>query len=57
MDLTVNGQRIGTLKANSNDWNKPVTVTVFVNLKKGRNSIRLSNDTDWMPDIDKIAIW
>ena len=56
MDLTVNGQRITTLKAKSNDWNHPSTITVDVNLKKGRNSICLSNDSAWMPDIDKMVI-
>ena len=56
MDLTVNGQRITTLKAKSNDWNHPATITVDVNLKKGRNSICLSNDSAWMPDIDKMVI-
>jgi hypothetical protein len=56
MDLTVNGQRIATLKANSGEWEKPGTITMDVELKKGRNSIRLSNDRDWMPDIDKIEL-
>ena len=53
MDLTVNGQRITTLKAAAGDWNQPATIAVDVNLKKGRNSIRLSNDSAWMPDMDK----
>jgi hypothetical protein len=56
MDLTVNGQRITTLKAAAGDWNQPATIAVDVNLKKGRNSIRLSNDSAWMPDIDKMVL-
>jgi hypothetical protein len=56
MDLTVNGQRITTLKANSKDWDQPATIAFDVNLKKGRNSISLSNGSNWMPDIDKIVI-
>ena len=56
MNLTVNGQRITTLKANSGAWDKPATVTVDVQLKKGRNSICLSNDNEWMPDIDKMEL-
>ena len=56
MDLTVNGQRITTLKVKPGDWNHPATITVDVNLKKGRNSICLSNDSAWMPDIDKMVI-
>ena len=56
MDLTVNGQRITTLKANSGEWDRPATITFDVNLKKGRNSICLSNDAAWMPDIDKMEL-
>ena len=56
MDLTVNGQRITTLKTAAGDWNQPATIAVDVNLKKGRNSIRLSNDSAWMPDIDKMVL-
>ena len=56
MDLTVNGQRLTTLKASSNDWNQPATVSFDVPLRKGRNSICLSNDNAWMPDIDKLVI-
>jgi hypothetical protein len=56
MDLMVNGRHVTTLKTNSRDWNKPVTITVDVKLKRGRNSIRLGNASNWMPDIDKIVI-
>jgi hypothetical protein len=56
MDLTVNGQRITTLKAYSGDWNRPATVAIDVYLKKGRNSICLSNGNEWMPDIDKMVL-
>ena len=56
MDLSVNGQRITTLKANSGGWDRPATISFDVKLKKGRNSICLSNDNDWMPDIDKMEL-
>jgi hypothetical protein len=56
MDLTVNGQHVTTLKANSGGWDQPATISIDVNLKKGRNSICLSNDREWMPDIDKMVI-
>jgi len=56
MDLTVNGQRITTLKADAHDWNQPVSIAIDVNLKKGRNSISLSNNSEWMPDIDKMVL-
>ena len=56
MDLTVNGKRVTTLKASAQGWDQPTTVSVEVNLKKGYNSIRLSNDNEWMPDIDKMVL-
>ena len=56
MDLTVNGQRITTLKTHSRNWSLPARISLDVYLQKGRNSIRLSNGSDWMPDIDKMTI-
>ena len=56
MDLTVNGQHVGTLTVGSNDWKQPLTAKIDVNLKKGRNVIRLYNNSAWMPDIDRMEI-
>ena len=56
MDLTVNGRPITTLMTHSRSWTVPARVSLDVYLKKGRNSICLSNGTDWMPDIDKMTI-
>jgi len=56
MDLTVNGQPITTLETHSRDWATPARISLDIYLKKGRNSISLSNATNWMPDIDKITI-
>ena len=56
MDVIVNGQKAATLSVNGTDWNTPATVSCIVRLKKGRNSICLSNDSAWMPDIDKMVI-
>ena len=56
MDLTVNGQPITTLETHSRDWATPARISLDIYLQKGRNSISLSNATNWMPDIDKITI-
>lgn len=56
MDLTVNGKTVATLQTHSRDWNRPATIAFDVELKKGCNTIELSNDEGWMPDIDKMTI-
>ena len=56
MNLIVNGQTVTTLNVTAGDWNTPATISCDVTLKKGRNSIRLANPTDWMPNIDKMVI-
>ena len=56
MEVEVNGQHVGTLTVGSNDWKQPLTAKIDVNLKKGRNTIRLYNASAWMPDIDRMEI-
>ena len=56
MDLEVNGQHITRLSTHSRDWAQPATISLDINLQKGRNSIRLSNASAWMPDIDKMTL-
>jgi len=56
MDLIVNGKKLMTLNTHSRDWDRPGTISFNVYLQKGRNSICLSNDYAWMPDIDKMVI-
>ena len=56
MDLLVNGKKIITLQTHSRDWDRPATISFNVPLRKGRNSICLSNAYAWMPDIDKMTI-
>ena len=56
MDLIVNGEKVTTLHTQSRNWDVPATVSVNVPLRKGRNSICLSNDISWMPDIDKMEV-
>lgn len=58
MTVTVNnGLNKSLINLSSGDYtNKWSTVDVKVNLKKGYNTVRLSNDTDWMPNIDCLAV-
>ena len=56
MDLEVNGQRLTRLETHSRDWSQPAVIGLDVYLRKGRNTIRLSNAENWMPDIDKITL-
>lgn len=50
--IIVNGEETAKLIVNSGSWTNPGSATVKINLNKGINEIMLSNDHDWMPDID-----
>ena len=54
--IDVNGQRIKTLTMNSGGWSTVAKKTMNIELQKGRNTIRLSNPNNWMPDIDYIDL-
>lgn len=54
--IAVNGKKPQTLTVNSGSWDKVGQVSIPIKLKKGNNVIRLSNPTDWMPDIDYIEL-
>ncbi len=54
--IDVNGERVQTISANSGGWQTVKTREVKVTLQKGRNTIRLSNASGWMPDIDYIDL-
>ena len=54
--IDVNGQRVQTVSVNSGGWQTVGKRNVSVTLQKGRNTIRLSNPTGWMPDIDYIDL-
>ncbi|MBR1933758.1 MAG: alpha-galactosidase [Prevotella sp.] len=56
ISIDVNGQRVQTVSVNSGGWSTVAKKTLKVNLQKGRNTIRLSNATNWMPDIDYIDL-
>ena len=54
--VNVNGQRVTTISANSGGWSTVGTKKVNIQLQAGRNTIRLSNASNWMPDIDYIKL-
>ena len=54
--VDVNGRRVKTVYVNSGGWDVVAKKDVTVQLQKGRNTIRLSNPTGWMPDIDYIDL-
>ena len=54
--IDVNGKKVSTVSANSGGWGKVGKKTVNIQLEKGRNTIRLSNTSNWMPDIDYMQL-
>lgn len=54
--ISVNGQKVQTVSCNSGGWDKVATRNITIQLEKGRNVIRLSNPSNWMPDIDYILL-
>jgi len=54
--VSVNGTKVKTLSCNSGGWQKVGTKTLAIQLQPGQNTIRLSNATNWMPDIDYINV-
>ena len=56
MTVTVNGKKPKKLTVNGKDWGKVEFITIPVKLKKGQNTISLSNPDGWMPDIDYMEV-
>jgi hypothetical protein len=54
--VSVNGTKVQTLSLNSGGWQTVGRKTLQIKLEKGCNEIRLSNATNWMPDIDYIEL-
>lgn len=54
--VTVNGQKVKTVSCNSGGWDRVGKKQVDIQLNKGVNTIRLSNSSNWMPDIDYIDL-
>ena len=54
--VSVNGEEVETVVANGGSWSAVAQKKVVVQLSQGDNTIRLSNATGWMPDIDYIDL-
>ena len=54
--VSVNGKKVRNLSCNSGGWNTVGKKTLTIQLNKGQNVIRLSNATNWLPDIDYIDL-
>ena len=54
--VTVNGEKVKTVSCNSGGWGTVGKKKVSIHLQKGRNTVRLSNPSNWMPDIDYIDL-
>lgn len=52
----INGGEPITIDCPAGSMNRPEDKTVKVVLKPGKNTIRLYNNTDWCPDIDKMTL-
>lgn len=52
----VNGRTVETVEAKGSGWNQISEKSLKIRLNKGNNTIRLSNATAWLPDIDYIDI-
>ncbi len=56
INVSVNGKKVKTITANSGGWGTVGRKTVDIHLEPGRNSIRLYNPSNWMPDIDYVEL-
>jgi hypothetical protein len=56
MELDVNGEHAMSLATHSRDWGAKGRISVPVTLKRGLNTIRLYNNSEWMPDIDRMVV-
>ena len=54
--ISVNGTKVQTVNVNSGGWGTVGRRQVNIKLQKGQNTIRLSNPTAWMPNIDYIEV-
>ena len=54
--VSVNGKTVQTISANSGGWQTVGKKSLTIQLEKGNNTIRLSNPSTWMPDIDYIEV-
>lgn len=55
LTVSVNGKEYQLPQLYSGGWEQSGQTSIKVKLRKGRNTIRLSNPTGWAPDIDKLT--
>lgn len=55
-NVEVNGETVGTVSVNTNDWNHFQEFELTLKLKAGSNRIQLYNADAWMPNIDNMTI-
>ena len=56
IQVSVNDMVVETVNVNSGGWQTVGKKKIQVQLQPGRNTIRLSNASNWMPDIDYIEV-
>ena len=54
--VEVNGNKVQTVSVNSGGWGTVGKKVVNIELNAGRNSVRLYNTSNWMPDIDYMEL-
>jgi len=54
--ISINGKDTLLTNLNSGGWSTVKNSTYPVTLVKGDNTIRISNSTEWLPDLDKIQL-
>ena len=54
--VSVNGQKVKTISCNSGGYDRVGKKQLDIQLNEGMNTIRLSNPSNWMPDIDYIEL-
>ena len=54
--IDVNGEECATISANSGSWTTVAKKNLRIKLNKGRNTIRIHNASNWLPDIDYIDL-
>jgi hypothetical protein len=55
-NMSVNGGASTMVKMNGSDWSTQVITGATVTLKAGTNTIKLSNSTNYGPDLDRITL-
>jgi hypothetical protein len=55
-EISVNGGPGAALELSANSWQQVHWTSLAVALKAGRNTLRLYNDTEYTPDLDRITL-